>query len=55
MDSTLPWILAAVSSPVMAAKQILNVVQLIKASKWLAEGDMKTRREHGLPKKRKEN
>ena len=53
MDSTLPWILAAVSSPVMAAKQILNVVQLVKASNWLAEGDIKTRKEQGLPRKKK--
>lgn len=54
MDSTWPWIFAAVSSPVMAAKQILNVVQLVKASKWLAEGDIKTRRELGLPRKKKD-
>ncbi len=54
MDSTWPWIFAAVSFPVMAAKQILNVVQLVKASKWLAEGDIKTRREQGLPRKKKE-
>lgn len=53
MDSTWPWVFAAVSSPVMALKQILNVVQLIKASKWLAEGDNKTRREQGLPRKKK--
>ena len=53
MDSTLPWILAAISSPVMAAKQVLNVVQLVKASKWLAEGDYKTRREQGLPRNKK--
>lgn len=53
MDSTWPWVFAAISSPVMAAKQILNVVQLVKASKWLAEGDIKTRREQGLPRKKK--
>ena len=52
MDSTWPWIFAAISSPVMAAKQILNVVQLVKASKWLAEGDNKTRREQGLPRQK---
>ena len=49
MDSTVPWFLAAVSSPVMAFKQYLNVLQLVKASKWLAEGDRKKRREMGLP------
>ena len=53
MDSFWPWVFAAISSPVMAAKQILNVVQLVKASKWLAEGDIKTRREQGLPRKKK--
>lgn len=52
MDSTWPWIFAAISFPVMAAKQILNVVQLVKASKWLAEGDIKTRKEQGLPRKK---
>ena len=53
MDSTWPWVFAAVSSPVMAVKQVLNVVQLVKASKWLAEGDIKTRREQGLPRKKR--
>ena len=51
MDSFWPWVIAGVSSPVMAAKQFLNVVQLIKASKWLAEGDLDNRRAQGLPKK----
>ena len=53
MDSTWPWIFAAVSFPVMATKQVLNVVQLVKASKWLAEGDYKTRKEQGLPRKKR--
>lgn len=44
MDSFWPWVLAGVSAPVMAAKQFLNVVQLVKASKWLAEGDREVRR-----------
>ncbi|MCJ1465922.1 CDP-diacylglycerol-inositol 3-phosphatidyltransferase [Pseudocyphellaria aurata] len=52
MDSFWPWVIAGVSSPVMAAKQYVNVVQLVKASKWLAEGDMDMRRAQGLPKKR---
>lgn len=43
MDSTVPWILAGISAPVMAGKQFINVVQLIKASKWLAEGDRAAR------------
>jgi hypothetical protein len=45
MDSTVPWILAAISFPVMFGKQVINVVQLKKASTWLAEGDVKARRE----------
>lgn len=52
MDSTIPWILAAVSFPVMFFKQFVNVVQLVNASKWLAEGDRETRKKQGLPRKR---
>jgi CDP-diacylglycerol--inositol 3-phosphatidyltransferase len=29
----------------MALKQIINVIQLVKACRWLAEGDVKARRE----------
>ena len=53
MDSTFPWAIAILSSPVMLFKQWLNVVQLIKASKWLAEGDILQRRAQGLPRKTK--
>jgi CDP-diacylglycerol--inositol 3-phosphatidyltransferase len=53
MDSFWPWVLAGVSFPVMALKQIINVVQLVKACKWLAEGDLNARRAMGLPRKRK--
>lgn len=53
MDSFWPWVIAGVSFPVMAAKQFLNVVQLVKASKWLAEGDRAARAAQGLPKKTK--
>ncbi|KAL9945080.1 CDP-diacylglycerol-inositol 3-phosphatidyltransferase [Verticillium nonalfalfae] len=53
MDSFWPWVLTGVSFPVMAAKQFINVVQLVNASKWLAEGDLQVRREQGLPKKKK--
>jgi len=52
MDSKGPWIIAGISAPVMALKQFLNVLQLVKASKWLAEGDIRTRRAQGLPKKK---
>ena len=50
MSSTVPWVLAAISFPIMAGKQIINVVQLVKASKSMAEIDVKTRREKGLPR-----
>ena len=43
MDSTVPWILAGISAPVMLGKQIINVIQLVKASRWLAEGDRAAR------------
>lgn len=52
MDSTVPWILAGISFPVMAYKQIMNVIQLVKASKWLAEGDVAMRQEQGLPRQK---
>ena len=48
MDSTVPWILTIASSPVMGFKQWVNVIQLVKASKWLAEGDRKDRKKAGL-------
>ncbi|KAE8441641.1 hypothetical protein EG329_004608 [Mollisiaceae sp. DMI_Dod_QoI] len=53
MDSFVPWVIAGISFPVMFAKQVINVVQLIKASRWLAEGDIAARRAAGLPRKRK--
>jgi CDP-diacylglycerol--inositol 3-phosphatidyltransferase len=51
MDSFWPWVLAGISAPVMIAKQVVNVVQLVKASRWLAEGDLAKRKAMGLPKK----
>jgi CDP-diacylglycerol--inositol 3-phosphatidyltransferase len=50
MDSFVPWVIAGISFPVMFAKQFINVVQLINASKGLAEVDLKNRREKGLPR-----
>jgi CDP-diacylglycerol--inositol 3-phosphatidyltransferase len=44
MDSTIPWVLAAISFPVMFGKQVINVVQLVKASRWIAEGDVADRK-----------
>lgn len=51
MDSTIPWILCISSFPIMFMKQVINVVQLVKASKWLAEGDLAERRRLGLPRR----
>lgn len=53
MDSTFPWILAGISAPVMLFKQVTNIIQLVKASKWLAEVDVESRRAQGLPRKAK--
>ncbi|KAH7321207.1 CDP-alcohol phosphatidyltransferase-domain-containing protein [Stachybotrys elegans] len=50
MDSSLPWVLAGISVPVMAAKQFINVVQLVNASRWLADVDRKARKAQGLPR-----
>ncbi|RAH73143.1 CDP-diacylglycerol--inositol 3-phosphatidyltransferase [Aspergillus aculeatinus CBS 121060] len=44
IDSFWPWVITGISFPVMALKQFINVVQLVKASKWLAEGDMASRK-----------
>lgn len=52
MDSLVPWIIAGMSFPVMFGKQIINVVQLVKASRWLAEVDIKSRKAKGLPRKK---
>jgi CDP-diacylglycerol--inositol 3-phosphatidyltransferase len=54
MDSTFPWGLAGISLPVMAGKQIINCIQLVKACRWLAEGDREMRRAAGLPRKQKQ-
>ncbi len=51
MDSFVPWVLAGICFPGMALKQFINIVQLVKASRALAEVDVKTRREKGLPRK----
>lgn len=48
MDSTIPWILTIASAPVMLFKQGVNVLQLVKAASWLAEGDRKDRKKLGL-------
>ncbi|WYZ35912.1 hypothetical protein EsH8_X_000559 [Colletotrichum jinshuiense] len=48
IDSYWPRVLTYISAPGMAAKQIINVLQLVSASKWLAEGDAAARRSKGL-------
>ncbi len=50
IDSTVPWILAGISFPVMFGKQVINVIQMVKASKWLAEGDLAARRQARIVK-----
>lgn len=44
IDSFWPWVITLISAPVMAFKQFVNVVQMVKASTWLAEGDIANRR-----------
>lgn len=52
MDSFWPWVIAGISFPIMFFKQFVNVVQIVKASKWLAEGDIAMRKAKGLPRKK---
>jgi CDP-diacylglycerol--inositol 3-phosphatidyltransferase len=54
MDSTVPWILTLASTPVMLFKQWVNVIQLVKASKWLSEGDRRDRKKAGFGVQAKE-
>ncbi|KAL3481975.1 CDP-alcohol phosphatidyltransferase-domain-containing protein [Aspergillus californicus] len=51
IDSFWPWAITAVSFPIMAFKQFVNVVQLVKASNWLVEGDLTSRRKARSAKK----
>lgn len=51
MDSTVPWVIAGISFPIMFIKNVLNVIQLVKAAKWLGEGDRVLRAKEGLPKR----
>lgn len=53
MDSTVPWVLAGISFPVMFAKNVINVVQLVNASRSIAEVDVQARKAQGLPRKAK--
>jgi CDP-diacylglycerol--inositol 3-phosphatidyltransferase len=51
MDSTVPWVCAIISFPIMFGKQVINVIQMRKAALWLAEGDRAARKAAGLPRK----
>lgn len=53
MDSTVPWILAVASAPVMLLKQYLNVAQMVNASKTLAANDVAARRKARMDAARK--
>ena len=48
MDSAGPWAVTVISLPVMLFKQWVNVIQLVKAAKWLAEGDRRDRKKAGF-------
>ena len=48
MDSKGPWWLAGISAPVMLLKQYLNVVQMVMACQWLAEGDREARKKERM-------
>ncbi|KAF1830449.1 hypothetical protein BDW02DRAFT_101563 [Decorospora gaudefroyi] len=52
IDTRLPWVLMLTAAPVMLLKQSINVVQMVRASQWLAEGDREMRKQAGLPRKR---
>ncbi|EPE35023.1 hypothetical protein GLAREA_10718 [Glarea lozoyensis ATCC 20868] len=44
IDSRVPWVALCISSVFMLFKQYVNVIQLVEASKWLAEGDARRRK-----------
>jgi CDP-diacylglycerol--inositol 3-phosphatidyltransferase len=53
MDSTIPWVLAVISAPVMILKQYLNLAQMINASRTLAANDVAARRRARLDASKK--
>ena len=40
-----PWVVAGVTFPICAGKQIINVVQMAKAAVALAESDLEVRKQ----------
>ncbi|RAL13874.1 CDP-alcohol phosphatidyltransferase family protein [Aspergillus homomorphus CBS 101889] len=51
ISSSVPWFILTISSLFMLFKQYVNVIQLVEASRWLAQGDVETRRTRLLRKK----
>lgn len=54
MDDAVPWALLYISTPLMAFKQWVNIIQLREASRRLAEGDVEARKMAGLPRQHQE-
>lgn len=52
MDDVIPWRLAVIAAPFMAFKQLVNVIQIVNASQWLAEGDRAERMEQRVQAKK---
>lgn len=55
IDDYVPWILLIISLPFMLLKNWINVLQMVNASQWLAEGDRADRKAKGLPHKKKQS
>jgi CDP-diacylglycerol--inositol 3-phosphatidyltransferase len=53
VDDAIPWVLLYTTSVFMLFKQYINVVQLVEASKMLAQGDVKIRKKARLSKSRR--
>lgn len=47
-DQWWPWIAAVLTAPLCFGKQVISVVQMVKAAHVLAEGDLEARRKQGL-------
>lgn len=44
INDTVPWWIVMISAPGMVFKQVVNVLQLWHAGRWLGEGDRRERR-----------
>lgn len=47
-DQWWPWVAAVITAPLCFGKQVISVVQMVKAAHVLAEGDLEARRKQGL-------